>query len=32
MTTLSVIASKATQSRLGLRICGLVWIASLSLA
>ena len=31
-TTLSVITSKATQSRLGLRICGLVWIASLSLA
>ena len=29
---LSVIASKAKQSRLGLRICGLVWIASLSLA
>jgi hypothetical protein len=28
----SVIASKAKQSRLGLRICGSVWIASLSLA
>ena len=27
-----VIASKAKQSRLGPRICGLVWIASLSLA
>jgi hypothetical protein len=28
----SVIASRAKQSRLGLRICGLVWVASLSLA
>ena len=31
-SALSVIASKVKQSRLGLRICGLVWIASLSLA
>src|ERR1700723_3460218 len=31
-SALSVIASKAKQSRLGLRACGLVWIASLSLA
>ena len=30
--SLSVIASKAKQSRLGLRILGSVWIASLSLA
>jgi hypothetical protein len=29
---LSVIASKAKQSRLGPRNCGLVWVASLSLA
>jgi len=31
-SALSVIASKAKQSRLGLRVSGLVWIASLSLA
>jgi hypothetical protein len=30
--SLSVIASKAKQPRLGLRIRGSVWIASLSLA